>query len=214
MATTRQEMQATGQLTPKGTTAPSGPKPPGKRERLIQGAAEVIYERGVERTSLAEIAEHTGVPVGNIYYYFKTKDDLVGAVVKVHSEARDELLTRLARRRTPRARLVALIDELDGSRNLISDYGCPIGTLSSELNKRNGTQEAAASHELLGSMVDWAEAQFREMGQREPRELAISLIAAYEGATVLTHSLRDPDLMHRQSRRLRRWVESLGTSSN
>lgn len=43
---------------------------------------------------------------------------------------------------------------------------------------------------------------------------ATQLIATYEGATVLTHSLRDPDLMHRQSQRLRRWVESLDTTNN
>ena len=184
-------------------------RPAGKRERLIEAAAQLIYERGVERTTLVDVAEHTDISVGNMYYYFKTKDELVDAVVKSHSQARDELLARLERRRTPQARLKGLLDELDGTRHLVSDYGCPIGTLSSELDKRMGVQSSAGSQELLGTMVDWAESQFRQMGRTDARDLAVELIATYEGATLLTHSLRDPDLMHRQSRRLRRRIDAL-----
>lgn len=213
MATTHQANQLSTKSTLKTTTRKSQPKPPGKRERLIDGARQMFYERGVERTTLADVAEHTGVPVGNIYYYYKTKDELVDAVVTAHSESRKALLIRLERRRTPRARLIAFLDDLDGNRTIVADYGCPIGTLSSELNKRSGTQEAPGSRELLGSMIDWAEKQFREMGQRDARELAVNLMATYEGAAILTHSLRDPDLMHRQSQRLRRWIESLDTNN-
>ena len=60
----------------------------GKRERLIEGARQLIYRQGVERTTLADLAAQTDVPVGNIYfycYYFKTKDDLLDAVVQAHS---------------------------------------------------------------------------------------------------------------------------------
>ena len=38
-------------------------------------------EQGIEKTTLADIAQAADVPVGNIYYYFKTKDELVRAVV-------------------------------------------------------------------------------------------------------------------------------------
>ena len=47
--------------------------PLGKRERLIAAAAQRIYEQGVEKTTLADIAAAAGVPLGNVYYYFKTK---------------------------------------------------------------------------------------------------------------------------------------------
>lgn len=185
-----------------------------KRERLVQGASEVIYHQGVERTSLVDVAEQTGVPVGNIYYYFKTKDEIVDAAVESYSEGRKELLTRLERRRTPQARLKGLIEELDGTRVSVSQYGCPIGTLSSELDKRCGTEASPNSQELLGSMVDWSEIQFRELGRADARDLAIQLIATYEGITMLTHSLRDPELMHRQSRRLQRWIDELAADTD
>ncbi|MBO0730160.1 MAG: helix-turn-helix transcriptional regulator, partial [Acidimicrobiaceae bacterium] len=49
----------------------------GKRERLVAAARDVCHRQGVEKTTLADIAEAADVPVGNVYYYFKTKDDLV-----------------------------------------------------------------------------------------------------------------------------------------
>jgi AcrR family transcriptional regulator len=54
---------------------------PGKRERLAAGACEVIHQQGVEKTTIADIAQAADVPVGNVYYYYKTKDDLVAAAI-------------------------------------------------------------------------------------------------------------------------------------
>ena len=180
-----------------------------KRQRLVDSARRMFYHQGVERTTLADVASEASVAVGNIFYYFKTKDELVDAIIADYSESGDELLARLDRRRTPRTRLKALVEELDATRDSVSQYGCPIGTLASELNKRHASESSAGSQELLGSVIDWAETQFREMGQPDARELAVTLVAAYQGITVLTHSLRDPDLMHRQSQRLLRWIDAV-----
>lgn len=38
---------------------------PGKRDRLVASASELLHRQGVQRTTLAEIAEHADVPVGN-----------------------------------------------------------------------------------------------------------------------------------------------------
>jgi len=52
-------------------------RPRDKRARLVDGACRAFYEQGVEHTTLADIARIADVPLGNVYYYFKTKDDLV-----------------------------------------------------------------------------------------------------------------------------------------
>ncbi len=52
--------------SPTATTA----RPP-KRQRLIDGARELIHEQGVQRTTLAQIAERADVPRGNVYYDYK-----------------------------------------------------------------------------------------------------------------------------------------------
>ncbi len=53
-----------------------------KRTRLIETAMKLAYRNGFRETSLADIAEAAHVPVGNVYYYFKTKEELGEAVVE------------------------------------------------------------------------------------------------------------------------------------
>src|SRR6266536_184061 len=54
----------------------------GKRERLVASAGERLHRQGVAATTLADIAQAADVPVGNVHYYFRTKDDLVRAVIE------------------------------------------------------------------------------------------------------------------------------------
>ena len=116
-----------------------------KRQRLVESARQMIYHQGVERTTLADVATEADVAVGNIFYYFKTKNELVDAIVEGYCEAGDEQLARLDRRRTPRTRLKAFVDEVDTTADSLSQYGCPIGTLASELNKRWGLKRPPAA---------------------------------------------------------------------
>ena len=47
----------------------------------MAGTRQVMHQQGVERTTIADIAQAADVPVGNVYYYFKTKDELIDAAV-------------------------------------------------------------------------------------------------------------------------------------
>src|SRR5260221_12523896 len=55
---------------------------PDKRTRLIETATKLAYGRGFRETSLADIAEAARVPGGNVYYYFKSKEELGEGVVE------------------------------------------------------------------------------------------------------------------------------------
>jgi AcrR family transcriptional regulator len=180
----------------------------GKRERLVAGARDVIHQQGVEKTTIAEIAHAADVPVGNVYYYFKTKDELVGAAVDSYTSEAQVLLDSLDRHRTPKARLKALVRELTDRSELAARYGCPMGTLCSELDKRADDLDRACAH-MLELPIDWAERQFRAMGRRDARDLAVALIASYQGIALLTNTFRDPQLMTREAHRLVRWIDSL-----
>jgi AcrR family transcriptional regulator len=182
---------------------------PDKRARLVDGARLVLHEQGVEKTTLADIAEAADVPVGNVYYYFKTKDDLVRAVIDSHARDIESTLASFDRHRTPKARLKALVRALTGQSDLTARFGCPHGTLCSELDKRDDDLSGAGV-QLMQISIDWAEKQFREMGRRDARELAVAMIASYQGIALLTNTFRDPELMRRESRRLERWIDSLG----
>jgi TetR/AcrR family transcriptional repressor of nem operon len=186
---------------------PTQPKP-GKRERLVAAACLLLHQQGIEKTTLADIAHAADVPVGNIYYYFKTKDEIVAAVVDAYSLDLRARLASLDHHRTPKARLKALVRLMADQRELSAQYGCPMGTLCSELDKRDDELERAAAG-LLTLSVEWAEQQFRSMGRSDARDLAVALVAAYQGISLLTNTLRDPELMVREGRRLDRWIDSL-----
>ena len=190
------------------TTTRDGGAPLGKRERLIEGAREVLHAQGVERTTLAEIAHAADVPVGNVYYYFKTKDELVDAVVASRIEDIHAALGELDHHRTPKARLKAYVRMLAAESAATARYGCPQGTLCSELDKRPDGP-GGSCRELMRAPIAWAEKQFRALGRRDARELAVALMASYQGIALLTNTFRDPALMAAECRRLERWIDSL-----
>ena len=83
----------------------------------------------------------------------------------------------------------------------LASYGCPVGSLTSELGKRDDDLRAGAGA-ILSGVIDWAEIQFRAMGREDARELATALIAAYEGIVLLAAALRDPGLIDTEVSRL------------
>jgi AcrR family transcriptional regulator len=170
-------------VTPAAGSAAAGTTPAagaagGKRERLVAAARRLFHEQGVEKTTLAEIAAAASVPPGNVFYYFKTKDALVAAVLGAYRDTQGTLCDALDRHRTPRARLKALIRTWADRRDLLASHGCPIGSLAAELGKREDPLHGQAAA-LLSRLVDWAQEQFAAMGRRDARELAVALVSAY-----------------------------------
>ena len=164
--------------------------------------------RASQATTLAQVAEAADVPPGNVYYYFKTKDDLVRAVIDARTEQVRALLDSLQARRSPAARLKALAHQWVEMRDLVARYGCPFGTLAAELDRReDGLDREAAKP--ISLILDWAEDQFRQLGRRDARELAVNLFAGVQGGALIANALRDPDLITGQVRHLERWIDSL-----
>ena len=186
---------------------------PGKRDRLVAGAGETIYRQGVEATTIADIAEVADVPVGNVYYYFKTKDELVAATIDGYAREDHELLSSIEQQhRAPRARLKGLVRLLVSQSDRVVLYGCPRGSLCSELEKQDNDL-ARACAELLRTPIDWVERQFKAMGRSDARDLAFALLASYQGIALFANTFRDPALMVREGRRLERWIDSLARDS-
>ena len=180
----------------------------GKRDRLVASAAELVHQQGVHGTTLAEIASAADVPTGNVYYYFKSRDALVRAVIDSRAEQIRTLLESLDRKSSPRARLKGLAHQWADSAELVAAHGCPLGSLCSELNKLDAGLAGDAAL-LFRLVLDWAERQFRELGRKDSRELATTLFGAVQGAALLSDTLGDPKILAREVRRLDRWIDSL-----
>jgi AcrR family transcriptional regulator len=180
-----------------------------KRSRLIESAAKLVHERGFNRTTLADIAADSGVPLGNVYYYFKTKEAIGEALVErlcaeacAHRGAWDQ-------RADPRLRLEAFVESSVEQREQIARHGCPMGSLATELHKDRGP---VAEHMagMMREQLDWLQEQFRLMGKgREAGDLAAHLFGAIQGATVLAHAFHDPRFITRESSRLKEWLRAL-----
>lgn len=66
------------------------------RNRILDAAEQVFYDKGVSRTSLADIAAHAGVTRGAIYWHFENKGDLFTAMFDRVLLPLDELKARPA----------------------------------------------------------------------------------------------------------------------
>jgi TetR/AcrR family transcriptional repressor of nem operon len=191
-----------------GQATANGPRPT-KRERLVAAATQLLHQQGIERTTLAGIATAADVPAGNVYYYFKTKDDVIAAVIEAHVQQIKTTLAAIdSHHRSPRSRLKAFVREFTAQSEIVAQHGCPLGSLCSEIGKRVG-QPDFASAQLMSLLIEWAEQQFRSLGHHDAHGLALDLIAAYEGTALLANTLRDPSVLSGAATRLNRWLDSL-----
>ena len=83
--------------------------------------------------------------------------------MRIPGISRVTLVSIDARHRNPKSRLKALVRELAGQSETVAEYGCPLGGLCSELDKRV-TGSGLAAAELMRLPIEWAEMQFRAPG--------------------------------------------------
>ena len=187
---------------------PAVPREPSKRERLIAAARDEIHRRGYAATTLAVVAEASGVPLGNVYYYFKTKDDLIQAVIEDHTAHVDALLEACSQADDPLDRVRAFIDHLEENRDDVAQHGCPIGCLNQELEKAESRFEGWAE-KLFTVQLDWLEAQFGAAGSgKSSRDRAVHVLASAQGASLVCQSMGDPAVLERELALLRAWLET------
>ena len=180
-----------------------------KRDRLVEAANDLIYQQTFNSTTLADIATKADVPLGNVYYYFKTKDDILKAVVQKRSATLQELFSTWDRQfPNAKERLKAFIGHSVETSNTTAQFGCDMGSLCQELGKYTGELSHLAA-ELMHKTLTWVEAQFKTLGKGENSILlANHLIASLQGVSLLTLTFKDPSLLQRQSKNLELWLET------
>jgi TetR/AcrR family transcriptional regulator, transcriptional repressor for nem operon len=197
-------------MTDSKSAAPAAvARRPGKPERLVAAAMELVHQQGIERTTVAEVAKAADVPAGNVYYYVKTNDDVIAAVVEVRAQqVRTDLAAIGARQQSPKERLKSLVCKFAARSELTARYGCPLGSLRPELGKR-AERPSLADAELMLALAGWAEEQFRALGRSGSRDLAFDLMAGYQGCALPASTMRDPGLLDSAACRLNERIDSL-----
>jgi AcrR family transcriptional regulator len=176
---------------------------------LIEAAAKLVYERGFANTALSDIAREADVPLGNIYYYFKTKAEIGEAIIAQQLAALESERLRWDSADAPKGRLRAFIQMTIDNREMLARGGCPVGSLCSELHKGDGMLVESAS-QPFAALLAWIESQFEALGHRkQKRSLALHLLSALQGVSLLANNFHDPDMVILEGDHLKAWIGEL-----
>lgn len=180
---------------------------PATKTRIAEAADQLFYERGFEATSFADIAAAVGISRGNFYYHFKTKDEILEAVIARRMASTRAMLSdwQMAGG-SPLDRIACFIRILIANQAKITLYGCPVGTLVAELGKLDHAAQDQANA-IFTLFRDWLRCQFEEMGcGAEADALAMHLLARSQGTATLAQAFGDEDFVNREVGLMLDWL--------
>lgn len=184
------------------------------RECIVEKADTLFYEAGFEATSFADIAGVVGISRGNFYHHFKSKDDILDAVIDRRMAATQTMLESWETDAPPKNRIRSFIHILITNRTKIMAYGCPVGTLTTELAKLEHIAETRAT-EIFGLFRDWLALQFRAFGYEDDAEsLALHVLGRSQGIAVLASALKDEAFLRAEVSALEVWLDRLPDQSS
>jgi AcrR family transcriptional regulator len=180
------------------------------RERIVAEADRLFYERGYELTSFSDIADAVGISRGNFYYHFKSKDEILDAVIgKRMMNTSGMLETWETQSHSPSERIKSFILIVVTNRAQIIRHGCPVGTLCSELAKI-GHPAQPQSNQLFALFRTWLCKQFVLLGhETDADSLAMHVLAFSQGIALLAQAFQDERFIQREAERMCAWLDGV-----
>ncbi|MFJ7213258.1 TetR/AcrR family transcriptional regulator [Amycolatopsis sp. NPDC098790] len=183
------------------------PTPP-SRQQLVAGAADMIRRRGLNATSIREVAKHAGTPLGSTYHYFPGgKGQLAGEAVRFAGDTVAKVLAKRLR-----------AGPVDGLRAFLALWreiltgtgfraGCPVLAVSVEEPADDDAVLAVAA-EVFTGWEDQLAAALREHGAEpvEAGQLATLVVTATEGAVAVCRAQRATRALDRVAAQLEKLV--------
>lgn len=179
------------------------------RERLLETGARLVHERGYTAVSVADICSDAGLKKGSFYHFFRSKRDLVLAVIDRYAESYASLMTQCGTdcALPPREQLRRVFDLMHqsmvrGHREVGCMRGCPVGNLALEMADRDDLIRRKLSTIFAGwtaglqRILAQACAQ-GELNVNDPQGTAETLVAHAQGAILLSKAANDPGVFDR-----------------
>ncbi|WP_206957062.1 TetR/AcrR family transcriptional regulator [Trinickia acidisoli] len=185
------------------------------RELIVKAADKLFYQRGYSHTSFSDIADDVKISRGNFYYHFKTKDDILDAVIHARlSNLRTLLAKWEAEGKTPVERICYFARTLIVNQTRIMRSGCPIGTLWTELMKLDHESRGQASAQFM-LFRSWLREQFALLGKESEADiLAMHLLSRTQGVAMLASAFADEAFIQREVDGMCEWVESVARTAS
>ncbi len=179
------------------------------RSKILKGAEKVLYEKGYQQMSFSLISQAASVPRGNLNYHFKTKEEIVMAIIDARKSRSIEMLNGWAQEfDSPHDRLIRFTKMSLHDRKKVARYGCPMGTLSNELGKyAPKLGKYARSHFEI--FRKWLVGEFTNYCSGDPETLAAQMLISVQGASLLAHVYDDPSTIDGNFEAICAWLLTL-----
>ena len=164
-----------------------------KRDQLIQTALELFAKNGIHATGVDSIVEQSGVTKKTLYAHFRSKEELVLAVLRQYDElARNDFMRGVeSGGKTPRARLLAVFDFAERWFQQSNFYGCLfINTIGEYSDKGTPIRQICKEYKKL--VKGYIRELCEQAGASDPQGLAEELAMLLEGATVTAQVSQNP----------------------
>ncbi|MBY0402631.1 MAG: TetR/AcrR family transcriptional regulator [Cyanobacteria bacterium] len=182
-----------------------------KRERLIHSAIACFHQQGFQNTALGDVALASGVPVGNIFYYFKTKAELAQAVVDEWCHRLSGYLLILEGQESdPANRLLSFLVQTEAQGKMYATLGCPLASLVRDL-RQAGPPLSNEACRIYQVQQDWLHAQFRALGfqEQEAKTHTRFLMSGVQGAILLTYAQQDESFLRQEINAMTQWLKKM-----
>jgi len=161
---------------------------PTKRDELVQKALKAFYQNGFNATGMDMLVAETGISKTSMYKHFRTKDDLILAVLRLRDEQfRNWLYRRMEELAdTPRGQLIAMFDALEEWFDEAGYKGCMFIKASSEfLDAESPIRKQSADHKRM--LEVHITSLVKDAGFENYEVIARQLLLLKEGAIVTAH---------------------------
>lgn len=177
------------------------------KENIIDVADQLFYQQGFEHTSFSDIASEVGISRGNFYHHFKSKDEILTAVINQRLSNTERMLKEWQLEgQTASERIQCFINILIWNRVKIKLYGCPVGTLATELAKLDHPSLIDAN-KVFSLFSNWLEKQFIDLGHKKnAKDLALHLLARSQGIATLASAFHDEKFIYKEVDTLNEWL--------
>jgi TetR/AcrR family transcriptional regulator, transcriptional repressor for nem operon len=177
------------------------------RRQIVEAADRLFYERGFEATSFTDIATEVGLSRGNFYYHFKTKDEILCAVIALRLANTQAMLEAWEDDAdTPTERVRRFIHILITNQAKIMAHGCPLGTLCNELAKLDHVAKGDAT-KTFSLFRHWLARQFTALGcEADADALALHILMRSQGIATLATAFHDETFIRREVEDMDTWL--------
>lgn len=179
------------------------------RDRIIEAANRLIYIKGYNQTSFADVANEVGITKGNLHYHFKSKEELLEAIITSRMQLISQNLAEWDEQYPDaKDRLKRFVQMLLNEQQEVVRYGCPMGSLNVELGKCQLSLRDK-SRQMFDLFQEWQVRVFKQLGRKNSKALSKHLLAMAQGAALMSYVYSDAKILKDECKAIYEWIDKL-----